>query len=204
MLAKVIHKVTGRHIRNLLQKRELEPLGLRHTEITPLPAIPAPALHAYTADRPYGAKETIYEDSTSWSPSYGLPGSMLMTATMADIIRSAKALGQGTLISKQAQRERIEPITANLPAIPAGVKFDENFYYGLGLLVLNGWQFQNPDINGYASIEAYLPQRKIALAVTVTRGPDAAMTSTNYSNEVFEAVSLYLTPDHPAQVATSG
>ena len=197
VLGKVIHEVTGRHIRNLLQKRVLTPLGLRHTEISPLPAIPEPALHAYSADRP--ADDPIYEDSTSWSPSYGLPASMLMTATIADVIRSSKAMGTGALVSKRASRERFEPVTAGLPGIP-GPQFDEDFYYGLGVLVLNGWQFQNPQINGYASIGAYLPSRKISLAVSVTRGPSAALTPTNYSSELFKAITLYLTPDHPAAV----
>ncbi len=197
ILGKVIHKVTGRRVKGLLQQRVLDPLRLRHTAISALPAIPAPALHAYTAARPEA--EPVYEDSTSWSPSYGLPASMLMTAPIADMIRSAKAMGTGALISKEASRERFAPITAGLAGIPAP-QFDDSFYYGLGVLVLNGWQFQNPDINGYASISAYLPSRKMALAVSVTRGPSAARTSTNYSFELFKAISLYLTPNHPAAV----
>ncbi len=198
VLGKVIHKVTGRPIVSLLRKRVLRPLGLRHTEISGLPDIPAPALHAYTAERPSGSDDPVYEDSTYWSPSYGLPKSMLMTATIADVIRSAKATGTGALVSGKASGERFEPITAGLPGIP-GPQFDQNYYYGLGIVVLNGWQFQNPQINGFASIGAYLPSRKISLAVTATEGPKAAKTTTNYSAELFQQISLYLAPHHPAQ-----
>jgi len=192
ILGKVINRVTGQPIQRLMRKRVLAPLNLRHTAISGLPGIPEPALHAYTADR------GPYEDSSYWSPSYGLPKSMLMTATIADVIRSARAMGTGALISKRAARERFEPITAGLPGIP-GPQFNEDFYYGLGVLVLNGWQFQNPQINGYASIGAYLPPRRISLAITAVSGPVAASTPTNYSTELFREISLYLTPEHPAQ-----
>ncbi len=198
ILGRVIARVTGRPVGKLLQRRVLDPLGLDHTAISGFPAIPEPVLHAYAADRPFGSADPIYEDSTSWSPSYGLPKTMLMTANTADVIRSAKALGTGALISKKASRERFAPITANLPGIP-GPQFDEDFYYGLGVLVLNGWAFQNPQINGYVSIQAYLPARKIALSVTSTEGESAVKTTANYSSEIFKAIAAYLTPRHPAE-----
>ena len=191
ILGKVIHLVTGRPVEKLLRRRVLEPLRLRHTEISGFPNIPRPVLHTYTADR------GPYEDSTYWSPSYGLPKSMLMTATIADLIKSAKAMGTGALLSKRASRERFEPITAGLPGVP-GPQFDQDFYFGLGVLVLNSWQFQNPEINGYKSISAYLPSRRISLAITSTEGPIAAKAGNNLSAQLFNDIALYLTPGHPA------
>jgi len=191
ILGKVIHRVTGRPVEKLLRRRVLKPLHLRHTEISGLPNIPEPVLHTYTADR------GSYEDSTYWSPSYGLPKSMLMTATIADLIKAAKAMGTGELLSRRASRERFEPITAGLPGIP-GPQFNQDFYFGLGVLVLNSWQFQNPEINGYKSISAYLPSRRISLAITSTEGPDAAKAGNNFSAQLFNDIALYLTPGHPA------
>jgi CubicO group peptidase (beta-lactamase class C family) len=191
ILGKVIHQVTGRPVEKLLRRRVLEPLRLRHTEISGLPDIPKPVLHTYTADR------GPYEDSTYWSPSYGLPKSMLMTATIADLIKSAKATGTGALVSQKASRARFEPITAGLPGVP-GPQFDQDFYFGLGVLVLNSWQFQNPEINGYKSISAYLPSRRISLAITSTEGPTAAKAGNNFSAQLFNDIALYLTPGHPA------
>jgi hypothetical protein len=82
---------------------------LRNTAISSLPAIPPPVLHAYTVDR------GPYEDSTYWSPSWTIAESMIMTGTIGDVIKSAKALGRGALISKAAERERVAPTTAGLP-----------------------------------------------------------------------------------------
>jgi D-alanyl-D-alanine carboxypeptidase len=115
-----------------------------------------------------------------------------MTSTIGDVIKAAKALGTGALISRRASRERFAPTTAVLP------QFSRDFYYGLGVLVGNSWQFQNPELNGYTAIMAYLPSRRISVALTVTNGRRAAATGTNYSKELFESITGYLTPGHPA------
>jgi hypothetical protein len=64
---------------------------------------------------------------------------------------------------------------------------------------LNTWQIQNPELNGYTAIMAYLPSSRISIALAVTRGERAAATGTNYSQQLFTAISEYLTPDHPAK-----
>lgn len=186
ILGRVIEDVTGQPVAKLLRRRVLRPLGLRNSAISALPAIPPPVLHSYTVDR------GPYEDSTFWSPSWTIAKSMIMTSTIGDVIKSAKALGTGALISKAAARERVEPTTAALPP------FNQNLYYGLGVLVLNTWLFQNPELNGYTAIMAYLPSRRISIALAVTRREAAAATGTNYSEQLFSAISEYLTPEHPA------
>jgi hypothetical protein len=57
------------------------------------------------------------------------------------------------------------------------------------------WLVQNPAMNGYTAIQAYLPTRRIALALTVTKGQAATATTTNYSQELFKSISEDLTPD---------
>jgi D-alanyl-D-alanine carboxypeptidase len=186
ILERVIREITGRPVRALMRKRVLRPLGVRETQISALPAIPAPVLHSYSSDR------GPYEDSTFWSPSWTIGKSAIMTSTIGDVIKAAKALGTGALISTRASRERFAPTTAEFP------QFSQDFYYGLGVLVGNSWQFQNPELNGYTAIMAYLPSRRISLALTVTNGQRAAATGTNYSKELFESITEYLTPGHPA------
>ena len=183
LLAKVIQKVTGKPLPKLLRNRVLRPLGLRHTVISGKPDMPSPQLHAYTSDR------GPYEDSTFWSPSWTIAETMIMSSTIGDVIRSAKALGTGALISKAAARERLAPTTATLPP------FNDKIYYGLGLVIDDQWLVQNPQMNGYTAIQAYLPSRKIAVALTATKGPAAAATTTNFSQELFKSISAYLTPD---------
>src|SRR5215218_8950351 len=186
ILDKVIHEVTGQSIAKLTRRRIFRPLGLRQTKISALPAIPSPALHAYSGDR------GVYEDSTSWSPSWGIAAQMTQTSTIGDVMKMAKALGEGALISKRASRERFAPSTASLPNT-LSTPFSPNYYYGLGVLVLNSWEFQNPQLNGYTSIMAYMPSRRIAVALTVTNGRAAAATQTNFSERLFTEISAYLT-----------
>jgi D-alanyl-D-alanine carboxypeptidase len=192
VLGKVIQRVTRRPVTELLRQRVLGPLGLRHTAISNLPAIPQPVLHSYTADR------GPYEDSTYWSPSWTIAASMIMTGTIGDVMKSAKAFGSGALISKAAERERVAPTSAGLPG------FSRNLYYGLGIVVLNTWRIQNPELNGWTAIQAYLPSRRMSVALAVTRRERAADTGINYSQQLLQAISKYLTPEHPAAFPATG
>ena len=86
-----------------------------------------------------------------------------MTSTTGNMIKAAKSFGTGALISRKASRQRFAPITANL------APFNDDSYYGLGILVSNGWKFQNPELNGYTAIAGYLPSRRMSLAIVVTK-----------------------------------
>jgi D-alanyl-D-alanine carboxypeptidase len=186
IIDRVIREITGRPVRSLMRKRILGPLGVRQTRISALPAIPGPVLHSYSSDR------GPYEDSTFWSPSWTIAKSTIMTSTIGDVIKAAKALGTGKLISRRASDERFAPTTAEFPG------FSRDLYYGLGVVVTNSWRIQNPELNGYTAIMGYLPSRSISVALTVTNGRRAAATGTNYSKELFESITEYLTPEHPA------
>jgi hypothetical protein len=110
------------------------------------------------------------------------------------MIKSAKALGSGALISKVAKRERVAPTTARFPP------FSQDLYYGLGIVVMDTWLVQNPEMNGYTAIMAYLPSSRISLALAVTRREAAAATGTNYSQQLFRAIAQYLAPNHSAAI----
>jgi D-alanyl-D-alanine carboxypeptidase len=186
ILGKVISKVTGRPLKALLQNRILRPLGLRETHISALPEMPRPYLNAYTAAR------GPYEDSTAWTPSWGISSSMTMSSTIGDVVKAAKAMGRGTLLSRRSARERFAPYTADLPG------FTPNLYYGLGVIIENTWAFQNPELNGYTAIQGWLPSKKMAVGLAVTKGPRAAaQTGENYSELLFAELTEYLSPDHP-------
>lgn len=142
-------------------------------------------LHAYSSDR------GVYEDSTFWSPSWTIGTDTIMTGTIGDIAKSARAIGTGALISPKASHEQFAPITAGFPG------FSEDLYDGLGILVANTWQFQNPQLNGYTGIMAYLPSRRFSVALTVTNGQSAADADRNFSQLLFSQIAGYLAPDHP-------
>lgn len=184
ILGKVITKVTGKPLATLMRKRIFKPLGLDQTEISAYPAIPPPVLHAYN-ERATGAP---YEDSTYWSNSWALEPGALQTAPIDDVARSAPAIGAGSLISRRAYREMLAP-----PAFDAGQPTPP-FYYGLGILVDNGWLVQNPSFNGYVGVMADLAPKRISISVESTvngRNPETAQDSI----AIFNAIAGYLTPD---------
>ena len=195
IISRVIHEVTGAQTATLLRRRILEPLELTQTNISALPALPNPVLHSYTAERGF------YEDATFWSPSWGIAKSTLMSSTIGNVVKAAKAFGTGALISPASARERLSPdLTSNFAPFNA---FDGNFYYGLGVLVDHTWQFQNPEQNGYTAIMAYFPSRRISLAIAATKGLSAAQTSNNYSEILWSEITSYLTPDNAVSIGHS-
>jgi D-alanyl-D-alanine carboxypeptidase len=193
ILGKVVSKVTGKRLKTLLQNRILRPLRLRETYISALPEMPRPYLNAYTAAR------GPYEDSTAWTPSWGISSSMTMSSTIGDVVKSAKAMGRGTLLSRRSAKERFAPYTANMPVVPSPpASFTQNAYYGLGVIMQNTWAFQNPELNGYTAIQGWLPSKKMAVGLAVTKGlRAAAQTNENYSELLFAELTDYLSPGHP-------
>jgi hypothetical protein len=60
------------------------------------------------------------------------------------------------------------------------------------------WLPQNPLLNGYSATEAYLPSKKIAIAVAVTFAPEAFDSQGNYANSsdtLFRSIGGHLAPD---------
>jgi D-alanyl-D-alanine carboxypeptidase len=185
VLAQVISVVTGHSVRSEIEQRVLKPLGLRGIAISRLPAMPGPVLHSYNSLR------GNYEDSTYWSPSWTVGAGTVMSGTIADVARSARAIGTGALLSPAASSEQFAPDASGLGAVAPGIHF------GLGILVGNGWRVQNPNLNGYTGIEAYLPSRGISVAIVSTLLQRSGASEAAYSTDLFNRIARYLTPGHP-------
>lgn len=185
ILSQVIAKVSGKSVEALMHERVLGPLGLDKTAVTRFPAFPGPALHAYTGERGF------YEDCTFWSPSWSIGAGTVMTSTMADTVRGFREMSRGALISKQANRERLS--SSNTAGL--GI-FNSSSYYGLGLLVNNEWQIQNPFIDGYTGLAAYLPSRDLSIGIVTTQLPQSSNNGVGYASELFAELARYLSPDH--------
>jgi CubicO group peptidase (beta-lactamase class C family) len=184
LLGRVIEQVTSKSVTDLIQQKFIGPLGLHDTKITKLPAIPAPALHAYSSER------GVFEESTGWSPSWGIGRGLVMTSTARDMTTLIKAVGSGKLLSKSSASQQVEPLSKGLPGAPSSID------YGLGIDVAGNWVFQNPVFNGYAGIAAYLPSQKISILIENTHGPNATEGS-SIAAEIFKPVTEYLTPNDP-------
>jgi CubicO group peptidase (beta-lactamase class C family) len=184
LLGQVLTAVTGKSFATLVRQRIFRPLGLRHTTITRTAFMPSPYLHAYGTDR------GPYEDTSSWSPSWGLGTGQLMVSTIDDVARSAQWILGAKLISPASERDLIErPAVVKTPF--AGLS------YGLGVLLSGDWRIQNPYINNYGGVMAYLPSQRLGISIVSTLGPHAAFDGRNPSEAVLTRLAAALTPDHP-------
>ena len=77
---------------------------------------------------------------------------------------------------------------------------DEAYAYGLGAVLSGDWILQNPLFAGYGAIEAYLPARKLAIAVATTFGEESFDAQGNSlhsraSWDIFAAIGALLAPE---------
>src|SRR5437763_6424482 len=115
-----------------------------------------------------------------------------MTGTLGDVIKSARAVGTGALISPKAARELVARITVGLLGV------SRHLYYGLGIPVCEYMGGSEPGAERIHRDLRVPALEEISLALTVTMDPKAAATGTNYSQVLFSEIAAYLAPDHPA------
>jgi hypothetical protein len=72
------------------------------------------------------------------------------------------------------------------------------YTYGMGTVITGDWLVQNPLFAGEAGVMAYLPSKKVSIAVAVTYLPEAFDEQGNYHNEgdtLFRRIAKELAPD---------
>jgi D-alanyl-D-alanine carboxypeptidase len=180
ILGEVLSKITGQPLAALFRRMVLGPLGLTSVGISSTPAISGPVLHAFAVRRGQ------YEESTFWNPSWTAGTGEIMTSDILDLARTAMSLGTGALLSRRSYRQQ----TAHISRVGPGV------YYGMGLFIDHGWILQNPLFSGYQATMAYLPSRKVTIAVSITLGPRSNQ-NLNYSTELAKVISKFLVPGNP-------
>ncbi|MFJ3304993.1 serine hydrolase domain-containing protein [Streptomyces sp. NPDC086549] len=199
LLAEALEKITGTPMDRLLRERVLDPLGLSETSNSFTPEIPRPVLHAYDAER------GTYEESTFWNPSWTTAPGAVLTTDICDLARSAQGIGSGELLSRHSYRVQLDPGTPGLGAPTAGcpatvcLKQTEAFHFGVGVIVKNGWVLQNPSFAGFAAVQAYQPDERLAIAVSTTVGPKAP--GGNTAQTITNRIAAALAPDHPLDLA---
>lgn len=192
ILGRVLERATGETLAWLMNRFVLGPLQLWNTTTSDTPSIPEPVLHAYTAERSafYGFEREIYEDSTFWNPSWTLARGAVMTTNLADVLTSAQAIGTGAGLSDGAFSQMLAPDTSGFKP------WNPSRYFGLGVIVANGWILQTPLFHGYAGVMAYLPQQQISVAIFNTRSQEAEVDDENVSFSIFKRLTELFTPDH--------
>ncbi|MFE2287099.1 serine hydrolase domain-containing protein [Streptomyces sp. NPDC059443] len=195
ILGAALEKISGLPLDQLLRQHVYEPLGLSQTSNQYTPQIPEPVLHAFTSER------GTYEESTFWNPSWTTAPGAVLVQDICDLDRSARAVGTGELLTPQSFKTQLDPGTIGLghatATCPASVCLLTNtaaHHFGLGVIVIDGWILTNPSFSGYAAIQAYLPAKKLAISVTVTKGPKSP--AGNSAQTIAERISAALAPGH--------
>jgi D-alanyl-D-alanine carboxypeptidase len=184
ILGKVLEKATGRPLDDMIREGILDPLSLADTRSEQTAIIQEPILHAFDAER------GTYEESTFWDPSWTLAEGAVMTSDIPDILKSAAAIGTGVLVLPESHALQLAPLTAKFKP------WSKTSYYAFGIFVINGWIVQNPSFAGYAATMAYLPSRKLAIAVSATMKEKASLKG-NLSTDVLKEIAAYLVPGTP-------
>ncbi|MFF9425576.1 serine hydrolase domain-containing protein [Streptomyces sp. NPDC014746] len=198
LLVQALEKITGTRIDRLVRERVTGPLGLRDTRNNFTPDIPSPVLHAFTSDR------GLYEESTFWNPSWTTAPGAVITTDICDLATSARAIGSGELLSPRSYRTLLNPGTVGLggasPTCPAWICLKQTpaKHFGLGVIVVNGWVLQNPSFSGYAAIQAYLPSKRLAIAVSSTKTPTTP--DGNTAEVVAQRIAAALAPNDPLAI----
>ena len=194
ILGLALEKATGRRMSDLMQEKVLGPLGLANTtDPGPgAPTIPEPALHAFTSERrqqlgiPAGTR--FYEESTYWNPSWTITRGAIQTSNIFDVNATAVAVGTGKLLTPESYRAMISTglrgKTTALPGCATCFPQSEGYSYGLGIVTTGDWVMQDPLFSGEAGAFAYLPSKKVAVALALTFTEDAFAPDGSYKSEV--------------------
>jgi CubicO group peptidase (beta-lactamase class C family) len=215
ILGLALEKITGKAMPDLMQEKVLGPLGLTNTtDPGPgTPAIPEPALHAFTSERraqlgiPAGTP--FYEESTYWNPSWTLTPGAIQTTNIYDANETAVAIGTGKLLSPESYKKMVSTDLrgkgSTLPGCATCAPQTEAYTYGLGIVITGDWLTQDPLFSGEAGAFAYLPSKKVAIAIALTFTEDAFAADGSYkpevgsnaANEVWRDVATVTAPDSP-------
>ena len=206
LLGRALEKATGQDMPQLLEHKVLRPLGLTNTANSFTPEIPAPVLHAFTSERREALKipsgTPFYEESTYWNPSWTITHGAIQTTNIFDMEASASGLGSGKLLSKDSydrfKSTDLRGKTRTQPGCTTCMELNDSYTYGMGIVISGDWLLQNPLFAGEAGVMAYLPAKKISMAVAVTYQPEAFDDQGNYQNEadkLFSRIAKELAPD---------
>ena len=194
-LGEALSTITGKPLDELIRERIVEPLGMKGTQSHQTAVIPEPVLHAYTKER------GTYEDSTFWDPSWTLAKGSVMITDIHDLATSARAIATGKLVSEKSHKEQVGSSLVGLGGptkkCPEGVcaKQTSGFHYGLGTFIVGGWILQNPSFYGWGALQAYLPEKDLAIAASATLDMEAEV-GLNGGQMVFEEIAAVLAPGH--------
>jgi CubicO group peptidase (beta-lactamase class C family) len=207
ILGEILAKIGKKPLDTLLREKVLIPMGLKNTTASQTSEVPSPVLHAFDSERrttlKIPANIAFYEESSFWNAQWGTPMGANETTNIDDMATTAIKVGTGSLLSKSSYEAMTAPNLLGFGhkqdnCAPSCFTQVNGYNYGIGVVRSGSWLLQNPLLDGYSATEAYLPSKKIAIAVAVTFTPEAFDSQGNYSNssdKVFRSIGTYLASD---------
>lgn len=207
-LGLVMEAATGQSVEQLMQDRVLDPLNLTATVNNATGELVDPALHTFTSERrewfDIEPGTRFYEESTHWNPSWTITQGAVQTTTIEDFAASMVAVGEGTLLSPESSAAQLDRglfgFGAPLDGCASCRTLGDMYNYGLGVVFAGPWIAQNPLFYGGSGVSAYLPERKLSIALANTYGEEAFDEDGAYRNgsvALFLAIAAALAPDLP-------
>src|SRR5437762_11799695 len=214
ILGEILSKIGGKPLDVLVKEKVFMPMGLKSTTASQTSEMPTPILHAFDSERRSAlkipAEVAFTEESTFFNAQWGTPMGANETTNIDDMITTAVKVGTGALISKPSYEAMTGPRLLGFGkkqdnCAPSCFTQVDGYNYGIGIVRSGSWLMQDPLLGGYGAVEAYLPSKKIAVAVAVTFTPEAFDSEGNYPNAsdgLFRSIGAYMAPDDPPPFAT--
>lgn len=193
ILSRVVRSVVpGTTLVAQLQRQVLRPLGIR-LAFSRLAPIPAPTLSSFSDGRGF------FEETTGWSPSWGLGNGMLATGSIDNVGRLARGILSGRSLGPWARGDIVRQYAPGIGPNP------DRVYFAQGLIMANGWRRQNPFFNGYMGNVAWFPARGIGISLVGTSGPETtAPDGVNVTDAILSDIAAYLTPGNSPALPGAG
>lgn len=167
LLGMLIEKVTGNSVADEINNRIIRPLNLSTTTYPQTAEMPSPFLNGYLP----GSSENFTRIHPSYSSASGA-----MISTLDDLRKWAVALGEGSLLSEEMQRQRLQ----SLVPIVFSPCFDEDSLrppshcpeydkYGFGLGEINGWIGHTGSYLGYQTLVMYSPKSRAVIVILINQ-----------------------------------
>lgn len=160
-LGLIIEKVTGNSLQLEIQKRILDPLGMKETTFETGTNFPEPHAQGYfyvdsTSAEPTDV--TYINASCAWSAG-------AIVSTLSDLVLYAKPLATGNLISPKTQTERLQWGVVNIAK--TGAWQGKTIKYGFAIADFDGALGHNGGIPGFNSFMGYIPEKDATVIVLV-------------------------------------
>jgi CubicO group peptidase (beta-lactamase class C family) len=216
ILGEILSKIGNKPLDVLLREKVFVPMGLKNTTASQTSEMPGPILHAFDSERRAALKipadVAFTEESTFFNAQWGTPMGANETTNIDDMITTAVKVGTGALLSKSSYEAMTAPNLLGFGhkqdnCAPSCFTQVNGYNYGLGVMRSGSWLAQNPLLGGYSATEAYLPSKKIAIAVAVTFAPEAFDSQGNYANAsdtLFRLIGAYMAPDDAPPMPKKG